>query len=96
MARSIAAKLQRAADASPVSSQLSQAAATNLQPVDWLHSNGRSWPATAAIIVQNLGEAKTVIHHGGSDHQIVTAAFKEVRQIASKVPRPAAGECHCD
>ena len=38
MAESIAAKLQLAADAGPVFSQLGQAAATNLQAADWLHS----------------------------------------------------------
>ena len=82
MAESIAYKLQRAANARPVLSQLSQP-----DPADWLHRNGLSWPATAAIIVQNLGKAKTVIHHGGSDHQIVTAAFKEVRPTDRELPK---------
>jgi hypothetical protein len=85
MAESIAAKLQLAADAGPGISQLGQAA-TNLQSVEWLHSNGLSWPETAAIIVQNLGGAKTVIHHGGSDHLVVTAAYKEVRHTACELP----------
>ena len=87
MAGSIAAKLQLAADAGPGFSLLGQAAATNLQPVDWLHSKGLSWPATAAIIVQNLGGAETVIHHGGSDHLVVTAALEEVRQTDCEVPK---------
>ena len=78
MAESIAAKLQLAADAGPVFSQLGQAAATNLQPADWLHSTGLSWPKTARIIVENLGGAETVIHHGGCDHLVATAAFEEV------------------
>ena len=87
MAESIAAKLQLAADAGPVLSQLGQAAATNLQPADWLHSTGLSWPQTATIIVENLGGAETVIHHGGSDHLVVTAAFEEVRQTDCEVPK---------
>ena len=87
MAESIAAKLQLAADAGPVFSQLGQAAATNLQPADWLHSTGLSWPQTATIIVENLGGAETVIHHGGSDHLVATAAFEEVRQTDCELPK---------
>ena len=30
--------------------------------------------------MENLGGAETVIHHGGSDHLVVTAALEEVRQ----------------
>ena len=87
MAESIAAKLQLAADAGPVFSQLGQAAATNLQPADWLHSTGLSWPETARIIVENLGGAETVIHHGGSDRLAATAAFEEVRQTDRELPK---------
>ena len=87
MADSIAAKLQLAADAGPVFSQLGQAAATNLQPADWLHSTGLSWPQTATIIVENLGGAETVIHHGGSDHLVATAAFEEVCQTDCGLPK---------
>ena len=87
MAESIAAKLQLAADAGPVLSQLGQAAATNLQPADWLHSTGLSWPQTATIIVENLGGAETVIHHGGSDHLVATAAFEEVCQTDCGLPK---------
>ncbi len=84
MAESIAAKLQLAADAGPV---FGQAAATNLKPADWLHRNGVSWQETARIIVEKLGGAETVIHHGGSDHLIVTAAFKEVRPTGGELPK---------
>ncbi len=37
--------------------------------------------------MENLGEAVTVIHHGGSDHLIVTAAFKEIRQTNCELPK---------
>ncbi len=87
MAESIAAKLQLAADAGPVFGRLGQAAATNLQPAAWLHRNGLGWQQTAGIIVENLGGAETVIHHGGSDHLVVDAAYKEVRHTDCELPK---------
>jgi hypothetical protein len=80
MMTSIAAKLQ-------ASAANSQEAGANT--VDWLHDNGRSWKDAAEMIAMNLEGLDTIVHHGGSDHKLVEAAFQEVRQVdcVARVPQ---------
>ena len=76
MATSIAAKLQ-------ASAANSQEAGENTE--DWLHHNC-SWKDAAEIIARNLEKKVTIVHHGGSDRQVVEAAFQEVREVDCVVP----------